>query len=151
MNITLLLAASIAVKFNAAFISSKHDYQDFFLFSGNDSSAHMFRRNNSILLSTRSGSNSSLHEFTSNDTTWYYSWPTTINGGRMKCLYGDIIEVDYNYLLFIEPVISELGSLDRCHDDKQYLYALILLILPGIFLPKLWEKRMRNLEEINDV
>lgn len=151
MNITLLLATSIALNFNATFNFNNHDYQDFILFSGNDTIAHMFRRNKTILLSTRSGSNTSLYEYTSNDTTWYYTWPTTINGEEMSCVFGGKIEEKYDYLLFIEPVFSEFQSLDGCHEDQHYLYALILLILPGFFVPKLWENRKKFLDRILNV
>lgn len=144
MNITLLLFTSIALNLNITLKRFEDDYQDFFYFASNESEAHLFRENNTILLSTRFGNNRSLYETTSHDDIWYYSWPTSVSGKEMSLLYGEYSDLKFDSLIFVNTAGESIAdTMEKCvleEGGRMYLLFLLILCFPGIFIsPKIRE------------
>ena len=117
---------------------NKNIYQDYFIFHGNDTSAHLFRENNTINLVLMSDENYVIYQ--SNVTnSFIFEWDGfIINDEKMKLRTNQLM-FDVNQLTFYNyTFISSFSSQDiktlTLEDTKELFQELIVAVVLDIIL-----------------
>ena len=117
---------------------NKNIYQDYFIFHGNDTSAHLFRENNTINLVLMSDENYAIYQ--SNVTnSFIFEWDGfIINDEKMKLRTNQLM-FDVNQLTFYNyTFISSFSSQDiktlTLEDTKGLFQELIVAVVLDIIL-----------------
>ena len=135
---SIFLTTFFSLTFVLNFDVNKNIYQDYFIFHGNDTSAHLFRENNTINLVLMSDENYVIYQ--SNVTnSFIFEWDGfIINDEKMKLRTNQLM-FDVNQLTFYNyTFISSFSSQDiktlTLEDTKELFQELIVAVVLDIIL-----------------
>ena len=135
---SIFLTTFFSLTFVLNFDVNKNIYQDYFIFHGNDTSAHLFRENNTINLVLMSDENYVIYQ--SNVTnSFIFEWDGfIINDEKMKLRTNQLM-FDVNQLTFYNyTFISSFSSQDiktlTLEDTKGLFQELIVAVVLDIIL-----------------
>ena len=116
--------------------------QNYFLFEGENQSAHLYRVNDTLTLLMVQGRNYSLlkSKVYVNDDSFTFSWPEfTINGQKMKKErnVGEISNHHYENYTFLSPLITfsdvkPVKNVYSIKDTFNYWYIVLIIFVMGI-------------------
>ena len=144
MNFNLLFSAVSALSFTIEFTVDKEESQDYFLFGGNNNSAHLFRENTTLLLhlSRRNGETYSIYNCEVDDGKFEFSWDGfTVDGKKMNLrrANGNIRHLDFEHFTFLSPIVevlhpecSDKEEVYSCNEGVNYWYFVIIILVVGI-------------------
>lgn len=148
MNISLLLTTLSLLSFEIKFQFNDVDHQDFFIFDGFNTTAHLFRRNDSVLLYLTNNSSFEIYKSVPSSPINFKWEDYMINDKEMELLrsQGHIISYEYRNFVFLSPLTGFYDNdpipepiLDFKFGDINYGYVLLIVLGVGIVLhPKLF-------------
>ena len=111
MNFNLIFSALSAFSFIIEFAVNSDERQDYFLFVGNITSAHLFRENTTLYLHlTRDhGKMFSLYNTTIKKNGFQFSWNGfTVDGEEMvlQRSIGEMGQMEFEHFTFISPIVN---------------------------------------------
>ena len=108
MNFTILFHVIGTLNFHVQFSLHSHYTQDFFIFQGGNSSAHLYRNNQTVFLYMRDDNGSQLFQVDILNKLEFSWGGFKINGTEMKMIKstGSIDMDDLNEFTFLSPVIN---------------------------------------------
>ena len=147
MNISLLLTTLSLLSFEIKFQFDDVDHQDFFIFDGFTTTAHLFRRNDSVILYLTNNASFEIYESIPSSPITFKWEDYMINGKKMELSrsQGLLIGHEYHDFVFMSPLsgfyvydpVPE-PILDFKFEDINYGYFLLIVLGVGICLhPKL--------------
>jgi hypothetical protein len=109
MNFTFLFAAIAALTFKVQFSVDDNSRQDYFLFQGDDQSAHLHRQNQTLYLHLIQGNDVEVYEMSlqTAGTNFYFSWLNYMVDEDPMMLVkriGRIVSMDFYHFTFISPL-----------------------------------------------
>ena len=145
MDFHLVLSLASALTFVFEFPVNTQINQDYFILSGNNQSAHLYRVNNSIYLYLNQGQNYSVYNSTTIRDSFRFSWNNfTVDGEKMQLdrSVGEVNMFQYNYSVFLsmkQEIFNETRNLNfstfyRIKGCKT-IYKNIMLIWCITFCP----------------
>ena len=91
MNFHMFFQAIATLSFTVWFNISEKQYQDIFLFQGNESQAHFFRQNYSLQLYLIHKDVSIIYQIENITSSFSFSWPElTVNSRKMESNQLDV-------------------------------------------------------------
>ena len=143
MDFSLLFSIVSALSFTIEFAIDGEKTQDYFLFGGNNNSAHLFRENKTLYLqlSRKNGKTYSIYDSGVNEGKFEFSWNGfLVDGRKMKMLRsnGNITKLDFEHFTFLSPLVDifQLECSDaafyNCKDVINYWYFAAILVVVGI-------------------
>ena len=124
MDIALVFSFLMQLKFNAQFAINNEMSQDYFLFTGKNSSLHLFRNDRTVMLVHMYANKYLRYRHDLNETAVYYEWPLILNGESMIKLDGDeslIGAWEFSSFIFIDPlVVSREEEVININEDLPY-------------------------------
>ena len=176
MNINFLYSVIVSLCFTVKFDVNYNSTQDYFIFGGDDTTAHLRRYNQTINLFLRSNTSYRHFEMTNVTNQFVFAWQGyTINNEKMKMVRseGDLNLLGFNSFTFISPTLNFVeeeedvavatygGPLIRSQDINYGIFILIvfgvgLLLKFDIIAPKVFEGIIKSyaplqIEEMTDV
>ena len=131
-QLNFLFAAVTALNFTVQFYSVNDDY---FIFSGDNSVAHLYGNGTKIYYFERNGAVSNQYHCDIDEPEFTFTWPNLINGQLMKP-YSDIHElgdINFDAYTFLSPVkllIPEIQHLcSTCSYPVSIVVANCILLL----------------------
>lgn len=97
------------LRFSIDWELSGEEQQDFFLFNGQNKSAHFFRKNNSLILYLELEENITIWEYTDPSPKFTFSWPEyNINGVKMNVIRfeGNMSRPEFDQFTFMSPIVD---------------------------------------------
>ena len=164
MDINFVFTAVVALNFVVKFDITTEHFQDYFLFSGSDSIAHLYRENATTYLFLKHESSQQLFTFDNASTPLEFAWDRkTINNKPMNVHNNHSLlnQFDFDAYTFLSPIM-ELNYLpsteSTLYQRGETNYELIALIMFAIGLgfkvdviaPKIFNmilKKTKRLEE----
>lgn len=146
MNFTILFAIVSSLSFSLKFIVDKGKRQDFFLFEGNNQSAHLFRIDRKLQLTLMQNGNYKVLTSNLDGYNFLFSWSGyKVNGKEMVLFKPDknarIWNSKYNTFTFISPFIDGWEPLDcpilpvySCEKKSPINYGYVAMIGVGILI-----------------
>lgn len=144
MNFNILINFVSCLSFTIDFNVSDEYYQDFFLFNGNNSNAHLFRKNTTLILYLNHMNDYNLYKFYNVTKNFSFQWPKfTINNTDMHQYKSNINGNTWNFtnFTFISPKLglcdiysSELSHPHLPISNFKYTYFIIIMIIAVIVL-----------------
>ena len=146
MNFTILFGVVSTLSFSLKFILDEGKRQDFFLFEGNNQSAHLFRIDNKLHLNIEENGK---YKFLTSNLDGYnfsFSWRGyKVNGEEMVSYKTDknnqIWNSTYNTFTFISPFIKDWEPLDcpplpvySCEKKMPINYGYVAMIGIGLLI-----------------
>ena len=165
MNFNFLFGIVGSLNFIITFLLNEKDRQDFFMFEGVDSTAHLHRYNHTIYLQLNNRTTTMLYK-TDIKNMLEFSWPGfKVNGSEMeKVGSSEAFPLTFNTFTFLTPIVG-FSCLNISNEEKivgfqtitntNYGYIVgIVLIVAIVFdiKPKTWNlmsKVFNNLNECN--
>ncbi len=144
MELAALFTIALSVNFSARFQINNKTYQDFVIFDGVLSNAHLFRENKTISLSYTHQNSVSVYQKNSTSSVIQFEWPMLINHERMQLVRGggDISTPQFNSFTLFDPILDSqpddvTGCLDSDGALHNYLISAVIVLLmiiesPGI-------------------
>ena len=144
MNFNLILNLVSTLSFSLKFGNNMEMHQDYFIFEGDNTSAHMFRDTCTLYLYLRQGLEYSIYHLNVSDS-FVFTWDGyLINGTNMKQNdIGDISELIFENFTFVSPLLEvdtnrdmtpELIKRKNSSRDIKYWHILLIVIGLCIFL-----------------
>ena len=156
MNVNFLYNLLASFTFSITFDVDSQESQNYFLFHGDNSTAHLFRDDNVLKLIVESKSGFRHYESRDIATQFTFTWDGfKIDGGEMQIVRssGNISDLDFNGYTFLSPSLDVNQGPE--YNQEQPLrafftktnYGLLALIVLGVGLllrsdaiaPKFWE------------
>ena len=143
MNFNILFTLLSTLSFELYFDVSPRQKQDFFLFDGENSTAHLFRENQTLVLYLKQGGNYAIYKYPHIDEGFSFSWVDfKVNDEVMKLheSVGDITNMSFDGYTLISPVIipREICKTSTEHVYKisqtNYIYILLIVLGGGILM-----------------
>ena len=136
MDINLLLI--VIINFSAKFlIDFENSLQNYFILDSKNSSAHLYRENDTLKLYLRTKSSYQIREIEATYGTFNFMWDGfKVNGTPMevKSKVGNLSRLDFDTMTFISPIElwnvmpPEIETVYQCQDIN---YGWIVLIVFG--------------------
>ena len=163
MNFNFLFGIVGNLNFIIEFAINEKEHQDFFLFEGVNSSAHLHRFNQTIYLQLSNGNETSLYQ-TDFENMLEYSWiGFKVNGTEMNKVKSDgDLSLEFDTLTFLSPLVN-FSYFDDLNEEKilnsnnlsgiNYGYIVGIVLIVAIvfdFKPKTWKlmkSMLNNLEK----
>ncbi len=147
MELVALFTIGLSVDFSARFHINNKTYQDFFMFDGESSNAHLFRENDTISLMHVHRNNVSQYQINSTLSMIYFEWPGIINNEGMHLTRGmenTSLSQLGTFTLF-DPILDSqpegiTESLDWDGALQNYLISFVIVLLLIIESPGLIKK-----------
>ena len=156
MSLNFLYNLLTSLTFNITFEPDSSEKQDFFIFHGENSTAHLFRTDDIVKFVVTSNSGFRHYETTEITSQFKFTWDGfKINDRPMHVIKsnGNISDLDFNGYTFLSPSVyvnqrpesNELKPL--CDFFSKTNYGLVALIVLGVGLflrldsvaPKFWQ------------
>ena len=131
MDISLIFSVILRLNFTVQYVDNGANYQDYFLFSGENCSLHLFRENSTIFQVFSSEDDNVWYEAKTNDSSLQFTWPLSINNIDMDLVKGreEIINhMTYSSFMFIDPLTINRME-EKISVNEQLPYDLIAGIL----------------------
>ena len=125
MNFNLLFSTLAGLSFVLKFSVNQKERQDFFLFNGSNSSAHLFREGNMFYFHLFNKVNFSVYRLNSTADLVTFSWNDFfLNDERMELIsnLGNISELNLDSFTFTSPIVEFSSS--ECENNLEPLYQL---------------------------
>ena len=163
MNFNFLFGIVGNLNFIIEFAINEKEHQDFFLFEGVNSSAHLHRFNQTIYLQLSNGNETSLYQ-TDFENMLEYSWiGFKVNGTEMNKIKSDgDLSLKFDAFTFLSPLVN-FSYFDDLNEEKLlnsnnlsginygYIVGIVLIIaIVFDFKPKTWKlmkSMLNNLEK----
>ena len=157
MNFNFLFGVVGSLNFIIKFAVNDKEQQDFFMFEGLNSSAHLHRYNQSIFLHLSNGIETLLYR-TDFENMLEFSWKGfKVNGTEMKKVKSDgELLLEFNTFTFLSPFVN-FSCFDNSNEEKLlnsvnltginygYVFGIVLIVaIVFDFKPKTW-KLMKNM------
>ena len=123
MNISLIFSLMMNLNFSVQFTDNHMDHQDYFIFTGLNSSVHLFRNESVVCLVHVCDNDYTRYEINVQNRAINYKWPLTVNDVIMKPIRGNWISSNESYtsFTFIDPVtITPEAELISINEDMSY-------------------------------
>ena len=132
MNLNFIFNTVVALNFVVEFNVSPQSSQDYFLFSGIDSSAHLYRKNNTIWLYLKHGQEHQTMNYENKEPTFTFNWSSkTINDNPMSN-HSDM-NMSFDAYTFLSPILNiqqphpvVAEPIFHCGETNYKLIALII-------------------------
>ena len=164
MDINFVFTTVVALNFVVKFEITPEHFQDYFLFSGTDSIAHLYRENATTYLFLKHDSSQQLFTFDNASTPLTFAWDRkTINNKPMNVHSNQSLLNHFNFdaYTFLSPImeIQQLNYLPstecQCGETNYELIALIMFAIGlgfkfDVIAPKIFDmilKKTKRLEE----
>ena len=130
---TLVASLSFSIKFNI----DTNNKQDFFIFNGENTTAHLFRENETLNLFLQTNSSFKLYQISNITTKFVFSWDEfMVDERQMEIVrsHGQLDELQFNGYTFLSPWLDvPYCQMVEDHQDLVYReseikYGLIALI-----------------------
>ncbi|MCP4458323.1 MAG: hypothetical protein GY816_09930 [Cytophagales bacterium] len=154
MEFNLLFGLVSALSFHIQFIVTHDERQDYFYFSGENETAHLFRENNTVTLYLAKDLNFSIYEADFLGTLSFTWEDFKINGIAMTLVRanGNVESSKYNTFTFLSPMIHEpllVCSTQPVMTFKSinygYLIAIVSIVAAVFDLKPVVVKRIRDI------
>ena len=109
MEINFSFSLFVSLNFIVKFEIDSNNKQDFFICHGENSTAHLFRMNDTLKLFLIDGSNYEHHQLTNISTLFEFKWRGfKINEQNMKLVKarGEIGDLKFNSFTFLSPYLE---------------------------------------------
>ena len=137
MDFILLFTLTMNLSFTIKYVVNTEEKQDYFIFSGpSDATAHLFRKNSSVILFLQSNNNTEVYQVPNITNEFEFRWNEhQVNGqvmnkvtskGRVSDLYFDSYAFLSPYLEVIPNTVIE--KTEVTYHTPGINYGLILLI-----------------------
>ena len=122
MNFNFLFGIVGNLNFIIEFAINEKEHQDFFLFEGVNSSAHLHRFNQTIYLQLSNGNETSLYQ-TDFENMLEYSWiGFKVNGTEMnKVKSNGDLSLKFDTFTFLSPLVN-FGYFDDSNEEKLFKF-----------------------------
>ena len=147
MDLSALFTLALSLDFTVYFSYNNEPYQDYFIFDGDSSQAHMFRNNETIYLRLSEGSDWANYQFNSSFSVIEFTWPYYINGQPMTIISDDvyIANSSYHSFVFLDPlpiqtILYSYTQTSKLVDTKfnyEYIIGIVVALLILIRSPEL--------------
>ena len=143
MNFNLLFSTVSVLSFIIEFPVNTEERQDYFLFEGNNKSAHLFRENGTLYLhfTHDHGEMFSIYNIEIDEENFQFSWTGfQVNGKDMlpQTSNGEIGPLEFEHFTFISPIVNILdfecdtqAVYTNLEKNVNYWYFLLLMIIVG--------------------
>ena len=142
MNVNFVFNVVVSLSFVARFNVTIDDHQDYFVFNGNDTAAHLSRSKTTVSLLLISGDDYELYQTFNVTGNFTFKWNGfTIDDQKMNCVNssGRIDQIQFDSYSFLSPYLQlEKDELEICYCEqtvfgcKDINYGLIALIMFGV-------------------
>ena len=145
MNFNAIFTIVASLSFTIDFYNSNEFYQDFFLFNGANSSAHLYRENDTLILYLNQLNDFEIYNFYNIPYYFTFSWVNfTVNGIEMQCVKNStkIKNINFTDYTFCSPIIDIYTSckhepvfktFDKLNEIN-YGYIVLISLFVGIFI-----------------
>ena len=109
MNFNLLFSTVSVLSFIIEFPVNTEERQDYFLFEGNNKSAHLFRENRTLYLHLTRGQKFSIYNTSIDDENFQFSWNGFAVNEKEMILQrstGKMGQLDFEHFTFISPIVD---------------------------------------------
>lgn len=140
MNISFLYTVLTSLSFTVKFDFDDHSRQEYFIFNGPDTAAHLFRENSTLTLVFQSNSSFSRYQASNLTNPFIFTWDRfRVNGKTMKLVKsaGNLTNLNFNGYTFISPYLEILQddtvqyitqeSLVECREINYGIFAAIAI------------------------
>ena len=144
MNVNFIFNIVVSLSFVARFNVTTDEYQDYFIFNGNDTAAHLSRNKTTVSLVLLSGDDYQLYQTYNVTDNITFKWNGfTIDEQKMTCVNssGRIDQIQFDSYSFLSPYLElEKDELEFCSSEqtvfgsKDINYGLIALVMFGVGL-----------------
>ena len=142
MNLHILFEAIATLSFTIQYNLSNSTFQDFFFFEGNQSQAHLYRKENGIHLYLNHKDMFSSYKFENITSTFSFSWPEfTVNDTKMFVVHeGDLKDFDFTDFTFISPILEMYDDckfqplIDQLQQITDVNYKYLILIMVAVVI-----------------
>ena len=141
MNFNLLFSTVSVLSFIIEFPVNTEERQDYFLFEGNNKSAHLFRENGTLYLhfTHDHGEMFSIYNIEIDEENFQFAWNGfQVDGKEMMSqnANGKIGRLEFEHFTFISPIVEiyedSLEPVYRNLDAVNYWYFLIMMFAVAI-------------------
>ena len=140
MDFHFLFQAFASLSFTIRYNLTNDSFQDFFIFQGNQSQAHFYRRNDEIKLYLNHKDNLSIYKLENISSNFWFSWPDfVVNDTLMFVVHqADIEDMKFTDFTFISPILEVyndlepqtlLNRLDNFTDINYGYFILIMIVV----------------------
>ena len=143
MDLNFVFATVVALNFIVDFEVSQDDTQDYFIFSGNNSIAHLYRNTNKLNLYLKSDSSQQLWTYEVPSSEFTFGWDQkTVNNHPMHFHGNDSVltHFDFDAYTFLSPISKmkqlkcpEFEPVFQC-DETNYKLIILIVFAIGIAL-----------------
>ena len=140
MNFNIIFNFIAVVSFTIDFNVSDEYYQDFFLFDGNNSRAHLYRQNNTLKLHLKQQNNFKIYKYSNLTNSFSFSWSNiSVNGVKMYPLKSNYDIENWNFS-FIPSVLQMTDDcsfqplLEDLSNGTSFSYVYFILIMIVVIL-----------------
>lgn len=140
MNISFLYTVLTSLCFTVKFDFDEHSKQDYFIFNGPDTTAHLFRKNSTLELVLQSNSSFSRYQTSNLTNPFTFTWDGfRVNDKTMKLVKstGNLTNRNFNGYTFMSPYLEILQddtvqyitqeSIVECRDINYGIFAAIAI------------------------
>ena len=166
MNINFLYSMIVSLCFTVKFDVNNDSRQDYFIFHGNDTSAHLYRQNQTLKLFLKSNTSYSFYESSNITNQFVFEWiGYKINNNKMQAVRseGDLNLLGLDSYTFISPtfnfvkeeVISVSEGLWIQNRDINYGFFVLIVLGVGLLLkfdiiaPKIFDTIVKTYAQIS--
>ena len=132
MNLNFIFSALVALDFTVNFHVSPEDKQDYFMFSGPNSTAHLFRENHTICLYLETGRERTLSRSRISGPTFTFTWSGKMVNNEVMSNSSNL-DVWFDAYTFFSPVLmlnqQSLAPIEPIFQCDNINYKLIALII----------------------
>ena len=142
MNVNFIFDVLISLSFVVRFNVTIDDHQDYFIFNGNDTTAHLSRSKSTVSLLLISNDDYELYQTFNIIDNFAFKWNGfTINEQKMNCINssGGIDQIQFDSYSFLSPYLQLVkDELEFCSceqtvfERKDINYGLIALVMFGV-------------------
>ena len=142
MNLHILFEAIATLSFTIQYNLSNSTFQEFFFFEGNQSQAHLYRKENGLHLYLNHKEMFSSYKFENITSTFSFSWPEfTVNDTKMFVVHEvDLKDFDFTDFTFISPLLEMYDDckfqplIDQLQQITDINYKYLILIMVAVVI-----------------
>ena len=143
MNFHFVVQTLAALSFTVRYELSRSSYQDFFIFQGNQSQAHFYRKDNVLKLYVSHMEHFNSFKIENITTNFWFSWPEfTVNDTLMTVVHqSNVKNINFTNFTFISPILEfynpELQPIIKSLDvlsEINYNYVILIMFVVVIVI-----------------
>ena len=145
LTLSFIFSAMVSLSFLSKFDVNSDAYQDYFIFNGNRTSAHLSRTNKTINLLLQSGNNFSLYQIYNTTNAFDFKWNGFMIDGKNANLVnhsGETEQLSFDSYTFLSPylelekevIIEECVEAELLYQYQDINYGMFALVVLGIGL-----------------